>query len=752
MINISMDKNLNIIAKELFGKIRTQFPKIKLGNEEGKVTSDPSEARFFEFDFIKDGVHLGSVTVSLTDDKMAVMYSNSIADDAPPLTKHQWFNFLKELREFAKQRLLNFDTRDITKSNLEKRDYEYLTKTNNGDGQMTESKLWGTNKTSFQNIGEARVVVRHTQPINNDIPGDRARHVAGIYIENAQGERFKYPFKHLNGARAMARHVANGGNPYDALGEHLISLSEELGKLRMFKGYVDRNEMVSEAMNAIHPKVVDRINEVKKQIQSLQSQKYYESFVENFQHSDAKEIPEEVMNDWIDRLTIRTFNEELKNVFPYIYKLVDESELPVKELTLEDIVTEDHLDAQMASAIIRGEKEIYDILAHPESPADRAAQLILQDMYDEVARDHRLHPDDDFEKIIDIMHDHIYQDYGNMEESSTEHFAEISEFEAKLDSITDGDGIFSDSRQVQAAAVAKLKELVAAEFPVGADGTNAIESLQGVISDDELNDIFRELADVDPQFDIRPIIQDYVKIKDEEHGTSVSSELGFDAAPAAAEEPPVEMPPEPQAAPAPVEPAPQGAVPQQPAPITASVDNDEDLDEEAFAESGTPASVLAKLARVVKSVETPEQLAAAQKFANLVFNKLNAKIVNSKGFAGLGDSTSLLHQIEADLKAKSREIGGGFKKDAVGMNTDIRNTQKLAGVTESLEERTDEILEFIESMFDKESGNFPKGETGVLLSVEKKFGDHAVPHAAKCIEHLRSITESYRLKRLAGLA
>ena len=27
----------------------------------------------------------------------------------------------------------------------------------------------------------------------------------------------EYPFRHLNGARAMAQHVSEGGNPYDDL-------------------------------------------------------------------------------------------------------------------------------------------------------------------------------------------------------------------------------------------------------------------------------------------------------------------------------------------------------------------------------------------------------------------------------------------------------------------------------------------------------------------------------------------------------
>ena len=40
------------------------------------------------------------------------------------------------------------------------------------------------------------------------------------------------------------------------------------------------------------------------------------------------------------------------------------------------------------------------------------AQIMLQDMYDDVSREYRLHPDDDFEQIFDRMMDRIQDDYG----------------------------------------------------------------------------------------------------------------------------------------------------------------------------------------------------------------------------------------------------------------------------------------------------------------------------------------------------
>ena len=41
-------KNLELIAEELFNKIRGRFPSITIGDEEGKVTDQPKTARFFD--------------------------------------------------------------------------------------------------------------------------------------------------------------------------------------------------------------------------------------------------------------------------------------------------------------------------------------------------------------------------------------------------------------------------------------------------------------------------------------------------------------------------------------------------------------------------------------------------------------------------------------------------------------------------------------------------------------------------------
>ena len=324
-------KNLETIADELFHKIRGRFPKITVGNEAAEVVNKPKEARFFEFDFANGK----KVSVSIDEKALTVMYGQNLFSEDEHVLKSKWFDFLKELRVFAKKRMLNFDTRDITKTNLDKRDYEYLST----EKQMSESKMYGTSRTSYQDVGTARLVVKHAGPVNHENAAGRTQNVHSIYIESEAGERFKYPLRHLNGARAMAMHVSEGGNAYDDFGKHITGLSEELNKLRKFKTYMNRSSVMAEGLSGYMDVVNERLVAVKKTVESLQRKAYYTETFTNFETTVLEEVPEDVSNTWIDELTIRQFNEELKGVFPYVYNLVKEAN-KVEEVSPEELLGE----------------------------------------------------------------------------------------------------------------------------------------------------------------------------------------------------------------------------------------------------------------------------------------------------------------------------------------------------------------------------------------------------------------------------
>lgn len=491
-----MTANFQRIVQDLIRQLSTRFPDMRKETEDSKpidgVKIKDVDTRKISFDYKdrRNGEKLTNVSISLndTDEKPAL---NVLWNKNP--NNKSWLNFLEELGDFAQAHGLDFDLQNPAQSNLDKRDPI-------GEATMSESRLFGTSKTSFQDVGEAKIMVRHSQPVNYNAPNGRTQHIERIFIENAVGERFAYPVKHLNGARALARHVAEGGTPYDDIGQHIISLSEEMAKLRFFKNYVERSPIISENMGSIHSTVVERMGTIKKEIHSLQSPRYYSEFRESFVSKQKKEIPQDILNDWIDRLTIRSFNEELKTVFPYIYNLVGENEVPIKELDADDLLGEMHSDTYA--------DESYDV----EVP-------------------------------------------------------EFSQFENAINSIvSEDDDLFSNNEERNSQATQTLQDLFAQDLPIGTNGNNVNNSLDGIIDEKKLEQAFELLAELGlDEMDARPIVSEFLKAYDAENGTDISAKLGFDGG---SEAPPAEAPPAEAPAAPPAE-APAAEVP--PAPMPAEV-------------------------------------------------------------------------------------------------------------------------------------------------------------------------------------
>ena len=114
-----------------------------------------------------------------------------------------------------------------------------------------------------------------------------------------------------------------------------LQIADTLGEM---KGAVMKVGQIASQYKDIFPP------EVAKAISKLQRPAYYTQFAESFEAAEEVIIPEEVQDDLINRLTIRTFNEDLKAVFPYIYKFVNETELPVVELSADDLLNETTLE------------------------------------------------------------------------------------------------------------------------------------------------------------------------------------------------------------------------------------------------------------------------------------------------------------------------------------------------------------------------------------------------------------------------
>ena len=469
-----MDGRSNI-SNDLFYKVRSRFSGLKLGTETGEITINPEDARFFDFDY-KDGeVAMGHVTISLAEpNSMKVYFSSGITESMEQGQKQKWYGFLKELREFAKRRLMAFDTRDISKDNLDRRDFEFLTTVSQpkaatdtiikpvGESVMNESQLYGTNRVSYQRLMDTRLIIKHNKTLQDDQqPGARSRNISALFVENQDGERFKYPFLHLAGARAMQRHVANGGVPYDDIGRSITDMSEQIAQLKSFSNYVVRNDLMNSDTNSIVERSSEALNSLREQIAKLSKQGYYEHYKENFQQLEPVEIPQSVVEEFKEKFTVRSFREEMSSIFPLLYKIMQEQ----NSVDYEDIVD----------------------MTTTESINDEA---VIEDQEDE-----------------------------------------LEKFEQWVMDLGESSPLQSDEEQMQ--AIEDLNKMIAQAFPAGVDGTNAIQSLKGIIDDPNLFKEIKDAARQNPQEDVRPMIKAWA----DENAATISDQLDFGDMEQAAAEP-----------------------------------------------------------------------------------------------------------------------------------------------------------------------------------------------------------------------
>ena len=640
-----MDANLDKIALDLYGKIQTRFSDITIGDENANVLSkktDIPKARFFEFEYKEDGEDIGTVAITLdTDDGIVIEVSGDIVEKQHPGA----FKFIRSFRKFAKNRLLNYDVQRMGKSNLDKRDYQFRAKVK--DNTIMENKLFGTARISYQDLGEARLVIKHSQPVNTELAAGRTMHIDSIYVENAAGERFRYPTKHINGARALAEHIKHGGHPYDGIGIHICGLSEELASLRKFKNYVGRQTQLSEAMGEVTSKVIERIESVKKEIHNLQRAAYYEQFAESFESQDEQLIPEAVMDDWIDRLTIRTFNEEMKSVFPYIYRLVDSTQLPVKELTADDLLAEDDKEdvapwyKDKAEQDADKTKSAFKKKNNPNRTGKDAAKALAQKG---IPKTEALDPEAAFESFMN----------GIVEDDD------------------EGLGIFDKNEKVRNNAIQELNRIFQSPMTGGpGSNINIIDTLSKYLP--EVDPVTGEalfplddLKKADPELDVRAIVQMELERISQDNDDiarilnsnaidfSGDDEIGGADSEAPAPEAPV-------AAPAPEAPA---AAPAPEAPVAAAPAPQDNL---AIAEG--MASLKAKLIKAVECGAGPD--------TELDFGHKKMSLLSALQECGINPASVGFKSKESGVEEILKSISGFWNRDATVTEGNIKGNFTL---------------------------------------------------------------------------
>ena len=291
-------------------------PKL-FSNMDGKSVAVPEEARYF---YIQNP----NIMIFLDDESSEIKFhiGEDVDIDTSSVSK-----LIKLVKNLARSNLMDFDIRTFGK-HIEPKNYVFNIEKNK-EQEMNDvlgeglSPLEGSTKTSRQTLENVRLIIRHKKPVNEEQRGSRSRNISAIFVENSDGERFKYPHKHLSGARAMARHVSNGGVPSDMVGEAIIEQTTTLVKLKEFINIVNKQGLVNEANRDVVLNVKRQIESVKENINRIQGPKGYVSFVESLalnEVDESEEITEETVNDYVKKFTKSSFEEKLTDILPLIHR------------------------------------------------------------------------------------------------------------------------------------------------------------------------------------------------------------------------------------------------------------------------------------------------------------------------------------------------------------------------------------------------------------------------------------------------
>lgn len=332
-------REIEKIAETVFEKIRSRFENVSLGDEKANGTSTPGDARFFNFDYIsRSGQNFGNVHVSIVDpDSVKIYYARNITDELDDEEQEDWFEWLRSMRMLAKRNMMTFDTRDISRSNLKISDVKQQSK---ADGtfradeiSVSESVIsegmYGSRLNSYEDRGPVTIRVKHSDYIDPDKRGSRARKIESIFLETHNGERFLLDYNNLHYARAQARHVSEGGMLHDEVGQHITGVMKEMAAMKHFISGASRRQFEDRETSSMVESAIKHYESQKNLLKKLRKSKDYREFKETY-------VPENDIEEDVDierlreRFVKKIYNDKFDEALPYVYRAYQKEQMALE--------------------------------------------------------------------------------------------------------------------------------------------------------------------------------------------------------------------------------------------------------------------------------------------------------------------------------------------------------------------------------------------------------------------------------------
>jgi hypothetical protein len=307
-----MPKNQDSLNNSLFAFLQSRGYDPVLYDSSGKEMPVPEEAEVFQFNFVKDDVDYGKVTLTIDGLRQLIVYYGKDVENSPKsgdTDSESWHQLLKKLSLFAHNNQLSFDTRYMDRLKYDMAKRAHTKKLDEGYYPMGKSKSYS------DNIPECKIIIQHNRPIEEG--EQRYRNVAKIFIENAQGERFLAPTTKPGLARVYARHIAEGGTPYDERGQHITSLCEEYSKMAGFVR-ATRSKQFNESVQRLVTEGVNHYQNLRETLHKLAGKKGYNNYFESWTPSLMED---EVSEDLSEMFKSSSLDPRIESVMPILGKL-----------------------------------------------------------------------------------------------------------------------------------------------------------------------------------------------------------------------------------------------------------------------------------------------------------------------------------------------------------------------------------------------------------------------------------------------
>ena len=310
----------NPAATSLYNDLVTKDLEPEIKDANANPVDNPAEAEMFVFNWKTENKNYGTVVILFGANKdFTVFFGDNLGRTMEQDDKKAWYNFLEQMKHFA----MGNNFKNFSADNISRLKY-----TMKGMAAIKEGLFegyYGKKNVSYSDQPkQVRLMIKHNRNILEGEPRHRA--IESLFVETADGERFKVPSRSLAHGRMIARHVAEGGNPYDAFGNHINEIVTEIATLSRFIRAAKHKPFTGEAAKLIEA-AVRHYSDLKAKAKHMISQRGYHEARESFdpaEINDSSKMAESIRNMFIEQ----TLDSRIEEALPILAKL---KETPMRE-------------------------------------------------------------------------------------------------------------------------------------------------------------------------------------------------------------------------------------------------------------------------------------------------------------------------------------------------------------------------------------------------------------------------------------